>query len=315
MFPSLTVEENLRLAGWLDRDETSRARGRGERAGDVPRRSSTGCRSRPPTSAVASSRCSPSSMALLSRPRLLMIDELSLGLAPSVVAELLVAVQRLKEQGTTVILVEQSVNVALTVAETAYFMEKGEIRFHGPTSELLERPDVLRSVFLEGAASVELAVDAPAVVHVNGDLPDVAAGPHRSASTARATCAFESRGVSKHFGGIAALDDVSLRRVRRRGPRVPGPERRRQDHALRRPVGVPGPERGRHRARGDVHRRVRARRPRPTRARAVVPGRAALPCPHRGRDDRRRARAQHRRARPVGRGAPPARRWWTRRPR
>ena len=90
-------------------------------------------------------------MALLSRPRLIMIDELSLGLAPSIVAELLKAVQRLKERGTTVILVEQSVNVALTVAETAYFMEKGEIRFHGPTSELLERKDVLRSVFLEGA--------------------------------------------------------------------------------------------------------------------------------------------------------------------
>ena len=49
------------------------------------------------------------------------------------------------------ILVEQSVNLALTIAETAYFMEKGEIRFHGPTAELLERPDVLRSVFLEGA--------------------------------------------------------------------------------------------------------------------------------------------------------------------
>ena len=49
-------------------------------------------------------------------------------------------------------LVEQSVNVALTVAETAYFMEKGEIRFYGPTAELLERPDLLRSVFLEGHA-------------------------------------------------------------------------------------------------------------------------------------------------------------------
>jgi len=55
-------------------------------------------------------------------------------------------------QGTTIILVEQSVNLALTIAETAYFMEKGEIRFHGLTAELLDRRDMLRSVFLEGAA-------------------------------------------------------------------------------------------------------------------------------------------------------------------
>ena len=45
-------------------------------------------------------------------------------------------------------LVEQSVNVALSVADVAFFMEKGEIRFHGPTAELLDRPDILRSVFL-----------------------------------------------------------------------------------------------------------------------------------------------------------------------
>ena len=50
-----------------------------------------------------------------------------------------------------VVLVEQSVNVALTVADRAYFMERGTIRFSGPTAELLERPDLLRSVFLSGA--------------------------------------------------------------------------------------------------------------------------------------------------------------------
>src|SRR5258708_17666522 len=59
----------------------------------------------------------------------------------------------IREHGTTVIIVEQSVNLALTIAETAYFMEKGEIRFHGPTAELLERPDILRSVFLEGVGA------------------------------------------------------------------------------------------------------------------------------------------------------------------
>ena len=91
-------------------------------------------------------------MAFIGKPRLLMIDELSLGLAPAVVAQLLEIVRALRDDGTTVILVEQSVNVALTVADRAYFMEKGEIRFEGPTTELLERPDLLRSVFLRAAA-------------------------------------------------------------------------------------------------------------------------------------------------------------------
>ena len=66
------------------------------------------------------------------------------------VEQLLGVVQQFHEQGVTVILVEQSVNVALTAADKAFFMEKGAIRFHGLTAELLERPDLLRSIFLEG---------------------------------------------------------------------------------------------------------------------------------------------------------------------
>jgi ABC-type branched-subunit amino acid transport system ATPase component len=89
--------------------------------------------------------------AFIMRPRLLLIDELSLGLAPIVVGELLDMVRTINAAGTAVVLVEQSVNVALSVVEHAYFMEKGEIRFDGRASDLLARPDLLRSVFLEGA--------------------------------------------------------------------------------------------------------------------------------------------------------------------
>ncbi len=63
--------------------------------------------------------------------------------------------KQFRDQGMTVILVEQSVNVALQTADKAFFMEKGAIRFHGLTAELLERPDLLRSIFLEGAASAD----------------------------------------------------------------------------------------------------------------------------------------------------------------
>jgi ABC-type branched-subunit amino acid transport system ATPase component len=91
--------------------------------------------------------------ALILRPRLLLIDELSLGLAPIVVGELLAMVRTINASGTSVVLVEQSVNIALSLVHHAYFMEKGEVRFDGPSAELLARPDLLRSVFLEGVAA------------------------------------------------------------------------------------------------------------------------------------------------------------------
>jgi ABC-type branched-subunit amino acid transport system ATPase component/sugar phosphate permease len=91
--------------------------------------------------------------AFILRPRLLLIDELSLGLAPKVVSELLGMVRTINDAGTAVVLVEQSVNVALSIVDHAYFMEKGEMRFDGRAPELLARPDLLRSVFLRGAAA------------------------------------------------------------------------------------------------------------------------------------------------------------------
>jgi len=89
--------------------------------------------------------------AFILQPKLLLIDELSLGLAPKIVGELLEMVRSINQTGTAVVLVEQSVNIALSLVDHAYFMEKGEIRFDGAARDLLERRDLLRSVFLEGA--------------------------------------------------------------------------------------------------------------------------------------------------------------------
>ncbi|MET1000674.1 MAG: ATP-binding protein [Acidimicrobiia bacterium] len=89
-------------------------------------------------------------MALVHEPEVLLIDELSLGLAPVVVEELLGIVQDLKAQGQTMIIVEQSLNVALAFADRAIFMEKGRVRFEGPARELAERDDLVRAVFLGG---------------------------------------------------------------------------------------------------------------------------------------------------------------------
>jgi branched-chain amino acid transport system ATP-binding protein len=207
VFPGLTVRENLQLASWLHRRDKQHVREATRRVLEIfpvleqrldePAGNLSGGQQQMLTLG----------MAFIERPRLLMIDELSLGLAPSVVGQLLEIVRELKAAGTTIILVEQSVNVALTVAETAYFMEKGEIRFHGPTAELLERPDVLRSVFLEGAATHDSALAAsPAAPSGNGTSERTRASGLEPAVEDRR---LEIRDVTKRFGGINALSRVS----------------------------------------------------------------------------------------------------------
>jgi ABC-type branched-subunit amino acid transport system ATPase component/MFS family permease len=85
---------------------------------------------------------------MLHEPELLVIDELSLGLAPAVVQELLEMIEQLKAAGQTMIIVEQSLNVAVAIADRAVFLEKGRVRFEGPARELIERDDLARAVFL-----------------------------------------------------------------------------------------------------------------------------------------------------------------------
>jgi ABC-type branched-subunit amino acid transport system ATPase component/predicted MFS family arabinose efflux permease len=86
--------------------------------------------------------------ALLHDPEILLIDELSLGLAPVMVHELLGVIERLRSEGITILIVEQSVDVALAIADRAVFMEKGEVRFEGRAEDLRGRDDLLRAVFL-----------------------------------------------------------------------------------------------------------------------------------------------------------------------
>jgi len=90
--------------------------------------------------------------ALLLEPSVLLVDELTSGLAPQVVDELLELLTRLRDRGTTLVLVEQSLNVAAAIADRALFLEKGALRFEGSPQDLLDRPDLARAVFLAGSA-------------------------------------------------------------------------------------------------------------------------------------------------------------------
>jgi ABC-type branched-subunit amino acid transport system ATPase component len=88
--------------------------------------------------------------ALLLDPQLLCLDELSLGLAPVVVGELMAIVRQLNANGTTIVVVEQSLNIAAELCPRALFLEKGQVRFEGRTSDLLEKDDIARAVFFGG---------------------------------------------------------------------------------------------------------------------------------------------------------------------
>jgi ABC-type branched-subunit amino acid transport system ATPase component/sugar phosphate permease len=87
-------------------------------------------------------------LAVVQEPELLLIDELSLGLAPIVIEELVEVVASLRARGVTMVIVDQSLDVASMLAERAVFLERGRVRFDGRPSELLERDDLARAVFL-----------------------------------------------------------------------------------------------------------------------------------------------------------------------
>ena len=89
---------------------------------------------------------------LMARPRLLMIDEPFLGLAPRIVQEIVAVIRRIHEEGVAVLFVEQNVELALTLAHRGYILESGRVILDGPSAELLRSPEVKR-VFL-GEAGV-----------------------------------------------------------------------------------------------------------------------------------------------------------------
>ena len=148
VFPGMTVHQNLTMGAYIHRRDRDDVTGRIDRVlelfPDLAQRQGQGAAS------LSGGQRQMLALArvLLHDPEILLIDELSLGLAPTVVQDLLVIIERLQEQGQTIIIVEQSLNVALAVADRAIFLEKGQIRFEGPAQELLERDDLARAVFL-----------------------------------------------------------------------------------------------------------------------------------------------------------------------
>jgi len=204
VFPTLTVADNLKVAGWQFRKDKHYVDAALDRVlGYFPI-----LRTR---SSVLAGELSGGEQQMLSlaqafiaEPKLLLVDELSLGLAPTVVSQLVDILRAIHARGTTIILVEQSVNTALELAERAVFMEKGEVRFSGPTAELLDRPDILRAVFLQGNAS---AASPARARHAPKNGQPALKKPRPLTATPPALIADS---LSKHFGGVTAVSGVGF---------------------------------------------------------------------------------------------------------
>lgn len=149
IFPGQTVAENLEVWSWLIEDPTKRKERIAVALDTFPALKDR-MKSRAGSLSGGQQQMLAVCKAVMLEPELLLIDELSLGLAPLVVQELLEVVEGLRSTGVTMVIVEQSVNVALSIADRAVFMERGRVRFEGPAQDLLERDDLLRAVFLSG---------------------------------------------------------------------------------------------------------------------------------------------------------------------
>jgi ABC-type branched-subunit amino acid transport system ATPase component len=150
VFPSLSVRDNLRLGGYTLIRKRRYLTDRIDKTLDVFPVLAARLDQRVGTMSGGEQQMVALAKAMLLEPRLLIIDELTLGLAPIVTEHLLQIIDDLKRNGLTMLIVEQSLNVALNFADRAVFMERGEVQFSGDPVELAENGDLVRAVFLGG---------------------------------------------------------------------------------------------------------------------------------------------------------------------
>jgi branched-chain amino acid transport system ATP-binding protein len=193
IFGGLTVEENLRAGAVAARSAAVSDEGRARVYELFPiladrRRERAGLLSGGDQQMLAIGR------SLMGGPRILLLDEPSLGLAPKIVDRIGDVITEINQQGTTVVLVEQNAAMALRVADEAFVLEAGRVSLHGPAAQLAQTDEV-RDRYL-GVVGERAA--APAVA------------PAETATTGREVRELVVDGLSVRFGGIQALTEVSF---------------------------------------------------------------------------------------------------------
>jgi branched-chain amino acid transport system ATP-binding protein len=155
LLPGLTVEDNLRVATYsLGRPQAKRGIANAlELFPELAQRRSATAR----FLSGGEQQMVVLAQALVSEPKILLVDELSLGLAPIVVQRLVPTIASVAERGVGVLLIEQFAHVALGLAEKAYVIERGRIRYEGPARRLKDEPELLQSAYLTPERSAAAA--------------------------------------------------------------------------------------------------------------------------------------------------------------
>jgi branched-chain amino acid transport system ATP-binding protein len=144
IFANLSVDENLQLAAYL-RNDRAAIRSDRERALELFPRVRERLDQQAGTLSGGEQQMLAIARALVARPKLLMLDEPSLGLAPQLVRSIFQVIREINREGTTILLVEQNANMALQVANRAYVIEVGKIRMEGPAAELAKSDEVRKA--------------------------------------------------------------------------------------------------------------------------------------------------------------------------
>ena len=197
LFAELTVLENLRLGHWSRRKERAKLEGRIEHVFELFPRLRERAAQLAGTMSGGEQQMLVAGRAMMSQPRLLLVDELSMGLAPIVVEQLFEAIKQVNRGGTAVLLVEQFVHLALQNTQRAYVLAKGEVAVEGRSSELLSSPDVMAAYL--GETTGEAA-------------PPQAPGQNGSGSNGR-----------KALAGALTTSDPLIRPGEGNGPQTGGP--------------------------------------------------------------------------------------------
>lgn len=149
IFPRMTVLENLEMGAFLRNDKEGIQRDI-EHVYDLFPRLKERIAQKGGTLSGGEQQMLAMGRALMAQPRLLMLDEPSMGLAPVVVETIFEIIEKLNKDGITILLVEQNANLALGVADRGYVLETGEIKLEGTGRELLANEDVRKAYLGEG---------------------------------------------------------------------------------------------------------------------------------------------------------------------